>query len=120
MAKDPRKTETTLPTRALVTRQFRASGKDVGEPDQTEEIIEIHKFATEPAQVNLGLGLTINLGNFEFVRADVSMTVPCYKEEADAAFEYARAWVEERTLAVAGTAEEFARKRKSTEPDDPF
>lgn len=121
MAKDPRAADTiSLPTRVSVTRQFRKDRVDVGAPEQSDEVLEIHQFVTEPAQVKVALGMTVNLGNFEFVRADVSMTVPCYKEEADAAFEYARAWVEKRTLEEAGTAEEFARKRTKSDPDHSF
>ena len=118
MAKKPRTTgTTTLPTQALVTRQFRSGGKDVGEPEQIEEVLEIHRFVTTPAQVKLALGKTINLGNYEFLRVDVSLTVPCYKEEADAAFEYAQAWVEDRTLKEAESAKKIV---DGCEPDDPF
>jgi hypothetical protein len=117
MAKDHRTTDTTLlPTQAFVTRQFRLSGKDVGEAEETDEVLEIHKFATQPANVRVEMGMTINLGNYESAKISVCLSVPCYKEEADAAFEYAKKWVEVKTLEEAAEAKKFASNRSN----DPF
>jgi len=44
--------------------------------------IEIRPFATDPARVGVKLGRTINLGNYESARIDVSLDIPCYAEEA--------------------------------------
>ncbi len=116
MAKDLRTTDTTLlATQAFVTRQFRVSGKDVGEAEETDEVIEIHQFATQPANVRVEMGMTINLGNYESAKISVCLSVPCYKEETDAAFEYAKKWVKAKTLEEAVEAKKFASTR-----NDPF
>ena len=65
-------------------------------PDGEEDIIAIHRFETEPATVNVDYSLTMNLGNYESARISVSVSVPCYKEEIDEAYEFARAWAEQR------------------------
>lgn len=83
-------------TQAFVTRQYKVGSKE-GLAQGGEEVIAVHRFATEPAKVEVSLGLTLNLGNFESARISVGVTVPCYKEETDAAYEWAKNWVSERT-----------------------
>lgn len=41
---------------------------------------EVHDFITEPAYVRYNAGVTRNLGNFESLRIDVSISMPCYVE----------------------------------------
>lgn len=65
-------------------------------PEGEEDIVAIHKFETEPAVVHVDYALTMNLGNYESAKISVSVSVPCYKEEIDEAYEFAQAWVEER------------------------
>jgi len=65
-------------------------------PKGEEDIVAIHKFETDTAQVTAEYALTMNLGNYESARISVSVTVPCYKEEIDEAYEFAQAWAEER------------------------
>lgn len=80
-------------TTATVTKQF---GKDPAKQDVTEETIAVHTFLTQPAVVGVECGLTMNLGNYESARITVSISVPCYAEERDAAYNEACKWVEER------------------------
>lgn len=47
----------------------------------TEKVIEVHQFVTEPAYVRVGAGVTKSTGNYESLRIDVAVTVPCYKEQ---------------------------------------
>ncbi len=75
----------------FVTKQF-----GDGPVDGKEEIIAVHKFVTEPTRVTVDAGLTINLGNYETARIRVGISVPCYREEADAAYEQAYGWVTDR------------------------
>ena len=49
---------------------------------EEREHISIRPFATEPAHVGVKFGRTINLGNYESARVDVSFDMPCYAEEA--------------------------------------
>ena len=85
-------TATTLATTAVVTRTF---GK-IGAPEISDEKLEVRTFVTAPASVEIGYGLTLNIGNYESARIDVKLSVPCYREEADEAFAFARKWAEER------------------------
>jgi hypothetical protein len=58
-----------------------ASG--VGIEEEKRKVVEVRKFATEPAYVRVNAGVTKNLGNYESLRVDVSLTVPCYVEEME-------------------------------------
>jgi hypothetical protein len=82
-------------TQAFVTKQF-VLNKKAGVEQVTEETLAVHRFATEPAKIEVSLGLTLNLGNYESARLSVGMTVPCYKEESDDAFNWAKDWISER------------------------
>lgn len=83
-------------TKATVTRQYFV-GKTPSSPMEVKnEELEVALFVTEPAKVSIGQGLTLNLGNFESARIDVSIAIPCYREEVDAAYSYAQNWVEAR------------------------
>lgn len=89
MASDKDKVRTAPEAREgtiFVTTQY---GK-TGEEKNAELKIEVRKFDVEPAYVRANYGLTINLGNYESARCDVSVTLPCYVEEVPAAFE--KAW----------------------------
>ncbi len=48
---------------------------------------EVEEFEVEPAYVRVNAGRTKNLGNYESLRVDVSITVPCYKETINETFE---------------------------------
>ncbi len=104
---------TLLPTQAFVSRQFSRSGEPVGKPNQQEEILEVHEFAVTPASVKVEMGMTINLGNYESAKITVALIQPCYSEEKDAAYDYAKRWVEERTLKEAEEARKFAQGRSN-------
>lgn len=103
--------EKVRPARAFVTH----AGQE------EEEIVEIRRFVTEPAKVSVELGMTVNLGNYEFAKVTVGLEAPCYIEEIDATAEWARSWVERKTLAVVGQAREFIKSREPASKDDlPF
>ena len=61
-----------------------------------EEVIMVRKFETEPALVTVAVGVTKNQGNYEFLRLDVGVTIPCYTEEISAVEIEATNWVDER------------------------
>lgn len=58
-----------------------ASG--VGVDEQKRKPIAVRKFVTEPAYVRVSAGVTKNTGNYESLRIDVAITVPCYAEEVE-------------------------------------
>ena len=46
-----------------------------------DSITAVVTFKTEPAYVRVSAGKTCNLGNYESLRVDVAITMPCYIEE---------------------------------------
>ncbi len=58
-----------------------ASG--VGVDDEKRKVIAVRKFETDPAYVKVSAGVTKSTGKFEFLRIDVSVSVPCYVEEIE-------------------------------------
>lgn len=63
--------------------------------DDYEEV-EVQKFETDPAFVEAKAGVTKSLRQFESLRVDVRMCLPCYMEKADDTFDYAADWVANR------------------------
>ena len=50
---------------------------------------EIHQFITDPAFVRAAVGVTKNMGNYEFLRVDVAVTLPCYQENVNETYKVA-------------------------------
>lgn len=94
---------------ATVTRVY---GK-IGAPEAKDETIEVKTFVTQPATVELGYGLTLNIGNYESARVDVKVSVPCYREETDAAYEWAKNWAEARVRQEVQSVRKMAVPQKS-------
>jgi len=61
--------------------------KAYGNEEAETETIEVQKFDVEPAYVHVRAGVTKNLGEYESLRVDVSLTVPCYMEQVDDVFD---------------------------------
>jgi hypothetical protein len=72
---------------------------------QTENLpvegFEPVKQAATYAMVGVGFGLTVNIGNFESVRMDVSLQVPCADDAVDETFPAVKGWVEDKLNAMA-------------------
>jgi len=62
----------------------------------TEELVGVEPFVGPVAYVKRGYGLTVNLGDYESARFDVSITVPCYMNDVNAADKWAEKWAEKR------------------------
>lgn len=60
-------------------------GKKKGKESTDVKKLRVHPFAVEPAYVRVSAGMTVNMGNFESLRVDVAISMPCYKEEIDEA-----------------------------------
>ena len=52
-----------------------------GVDEEKRKDLEVHRFETEPAYVRINHGMTKKIGEYESLRVDVSITVPCYVEE---------------------------------------
>jgi hypothetical protein len=64
--------------------------------DSDYEDLDVAVFETDPAHVEVLLGRTMNMGDFESVRVDVRVQVPCYVEEMDSAYDFAHSFARER------------------------
>jgi hypothetical protein len=63
---------------ALVTKTVTTT---VNKMDETEEVTkEVEVFETDPAYVMVKAGVTRSLAQYESLRVDVSVSMPCYKE----------------------------------------
>jgi hypothetical protein len=98
-----------------VTRTIEQGPRVVSDTED-KSLIAVHRFVTEPAEVGVELGLTLNLDNYEFAKINVSVTMPCYKEEVDETFRYAQSWVKSRLQAeVNKLRETYPQKPSSIE-----
>jgi len=52
-----------------------------GQETKKEKTISVQAFEVDPAYVSWKNGLTLNMGNYESARLDLSVMVPCYTEE---------------------------------------
>lgn len=92
---------------AVVAKQYKDSEGNITLDTTKEETISVQTFVTEPAKVQVELGLTLNVGNYQSARITIGLVLPCYKEEADAAFQYAKDWVGERAQQEADEVRKF-------------
>jgi len=67
-----------------------------GKEEVSNERIRIRPFVSNPANISVKAGITINLGNYESGRVDVMLSMPCYPEEIDAVYEDVKGWVDSR------------------------
>lgn len=71
-----------------VSAQLMKSGKPIGDVDAKEDMILVDAFEVPPATSRVNLGMTVNIGNFESLRVDSGVEIPCYKEELPEAQEF--------------------------------
>lgn len=67
-----------------------------GKEEVSNERIRIRPFVSNPANISVKAGITINLGNYESGRVDVMLSMPCYPEEIDGVYEDVKGWVDSR------------------------
>ena len=97
-----------------VRRQYKESGDLVIDPEEEMEEIGVQDFHTDPAHVGLRVNHTINLGAFWSLSVQVSLDVPCYREEHAEAMEFVAKTVGERLAIEIETGKERASElRKS-------
>ena len=58
-----------------------------GKEKVTIKDAKIKKFTTDPVYVRIGAGVTKNMGDYESLRVDVSISMPCYREDMDKTFD---------------------------------
>ena len=76
--------------------------KSGAETHTTETPLAPVQTVGAPALVEVSIGLTRNLGNYESVRLHVGLTLPCQptEEEINNAYEEAKGWVDTRIEAL--------------------
>lgn len=99
------------PVEGLVEVGSHARAQDLG-------LVEIPRGIT-PAEVEVRRGRTLNLGNMEFERVDISVRVPCIPTDAhvEAQTERALIWVG-KTLAR--TCQRVLAEHGAMDTDNPF
>jgi len=58
------------------------------EASSTEELIEVHKFATQPAIASVSIPLKMTM-DYQSIGIEIGVSLPCYAEELDAGIEKA-------------------------------
>lgn len=72
-----------------VETEYRSGGKSVSE-DYEEKILGVAVMEKERmAEAHGKIGLTLSLGNYEFVRIDAGVTLPCDKDKVKEAYQEA-------------------------------
>ncbi len=74
--------------------------RSINNEDETveEDHIEVQPFESEVARVSVSKGLTVNMGNYESARVDVTLSLPCYPEEVVAAIGHVDKMVEGKLM----------------------
>lgn len=86
----------------LVYRSYNRYGKPLEEANEVltesdEAALKIRKFVTPPAKVSLSVGGTFPTEiQYEQVKVSINITLPCYKEEIDETYEFAKKWALKR------------------------
>lgn len=105
-----------------VKRQFKPSPKDEWKTtEDSQTIIGVHRYITAPAHIGVGVGRTVNLGDFASWRCDIRVEIPCYREEVEQAYVFARDFGVERLeqeLSKLSTANQAPPPKKPKPPSD--
>ena len=87
------------PTQIQVVSHYSESGQILKDSLREElEVVNVERFEVEPAEVGLELSRTVNMGDFNSIRAAVTIRVPCYKEEIDKAYTFAEKFAKNRLI----------------------
>lgn len=78
-------------------RRFRRGrAKEFKLVDRKTENVEVASFEGPVAELTRSYGFTINLGNYESARFDISLKVPCNVEDVEQADEFAKRFISDR------------------------
>jgi hypothetical protein len=77
-------------TRTIVNRKNKTE-----DTHERNEKITIRPFATDTGTVGAKKGVTLNAGDYQSLRVDVVVMLPCYREEAVLVYEQASALADE-------------------------
>lgn len=82
----------------IKTKNDKAGGNNAITAQDTEEIVHkgILLEAKKACVITVTGGSTVNLGNYEFARIDVALTMQVAEDELDAGYEFICTWVSEK------------------------
>jgi hypothetical protein len=66
------------------------------EETKEEPVGEPQGFVGPTCNVGMKVGHTRNLGNYESLRVDITLNMPCYQDEIDLIVEFERKWLFEK------------------------
>jgi len=69
------------PKAIINTKRIRS--RNILSEEQEEVEFDAEIFETDPAYVRVSNGVTKNIGEYESLRIEVSVSMPCYKEMVD-------------------------------------
>lgn len=90
----------------ILEKKYGKGEVNIKHPSQAEEHasekVGEHLFASEPANVGLSIAHTKNLGNYESVKVQVSLHIPCTPsvEDINHTFEQIEKWCDEKMASV--------------------
>lgn len=87
--------------------------KNGAEREQIQELGE-RVFEEPPCNVGFAAGFTKNLGDFNSVKVQVMLNVPCAHDEIEATFEFNRDWVDAKIDELWEDIEVEEPKKKKT------
>lgn len=90
---------------ALPVRTY-TSVEGKGVEKHTDEAIKVLQVPSPHSTVEVKLGFTKNLGNFESLRFDVGISVPCARGKEDKAYAFAYGWADEKLESIMTELEE--------------
>lgn len=99
----------TKPTgKAVITKETKKSGQTVSMDTENEtvetegepETTDTDGVTSKPCIVEVGMGFTKNMGDYESARLDVKIAIPCRHDEINDVYDTAKEWVEERLQAL--------------------
>lgn len=85
----------TVRTVALLRRQIKSDGVWLDPVEEEDEIV-VRRYSGPVGKVGLEAGITVNLGNFESAKIQVSCEMPCYVEEMDEVSQFVADYVTHR------------------------
>lgn len=106
----------TMPNAQLSAKQAIATTSVTppnGPETTTQEAVGDTILFTNPTcNVGVNAAQTINLGNYSNVKLGVSINIPCAHTEIDEVFEFAKAWVDNKMVALTQEATAAVNKAK--------
>jgi len=92
--------------KATISKVFKSGGQVVSETESNEEVGESQLYNQPTCNVGVSVGVTKNTGNFNSLKIQVSLHMPCYVEEIDPVYEYTKEWVDNKMDAIVAEIEE--------------